>query len=144
MHNPSIADVEPDSPSLNPGADCSLTSGSPRHPDPLQFRHPDFCPRRTALHSRPAILLLTVLLFAPSSLTAQARRPTPPTRNPHSPGYVKAKQLPDTQVPPPTADGNFILGPTHSPAPELAAFAAEPHPKGQVPHFAHGTVTSSP
>jgi predicted alpha/beta superfamily hydrolase len=36
-------------------------------------------------------------------------------------GYVAAKELPDGQVPPPNADGNFIVGPTHTPAPELSA-----------------------
>ena len=64
----------------------------------------------------------------------------PPTRDANSPGFVKAVRLPDGDLPPPAADGNFILGPTHAPAPELAAFAAEPHPKGAVPHFAHGSV----
>jgi enterochelin esterase family protein len=48
-------------------------------------------------------------------------RPTPPTRNPHTPGYVDAKDLPDGTVPSPNADGNFILGPTHTPAPEMTA-----------------------
>ena len=46
-------------------------------------------------------------------------RPTPPTRDPLTRGYVPAKQLSDGAVPPATADGNFILGPTHNPAPEL-------------------------
>jgi iron(III)-enterobactin esterase len=54
--------------------------------------------------------------LAPPSPTA---RPTPPTRDPLTPGYVSAKQLSDGAVPPATADGNFILGPTHNPAPEL-------------------------
>jgi len=53
--------------------------------------------------------------------TAAARpaRPTPPTRDPHTPGYVEAKELPDGANAPATADGNFILGPTHNPAPEV-------------------------
>ena len=51
----------------------------------------------------------------------QTARPTPPTRDPHSPGYVQAKELPDGTVPPPDQDGNFIIGPTHPPAPEMAA-----------------------
>ena len=46
-------------------------------------------------------------------------RPTPPTRDPHTPGYVAAKELPDGEVPPADADGNFIIGPTHKPAPEM-------------------------
>jgi enterochelin esterase-like enzyme len=43
----------------------------------------------------------------------------PPTRDPHSPGYVIAKELPDGANAPATQDGNFILGPTHKPAPEM-------------------------
>ncbi len=51
----------------------------------------------------------------------QTARPVPPTRDPHSPGYVQAKELPDGTVPPPDQDGNFIIGPTHPPAPEMTA-----------------------
>ena len=56
-------------------------------------------------------------------LAAQAAppRPQPPTRDPQTPGYVKATELPDGSVPPTDADGNFIIGPTHNPAPEMAA-----------------------
>jgi len=46
-------------------------------------------------------------------------RPTPPTRDPHTAGYVKAKELPDGEVPPASKDGNFIIGPTHSVAQEM-------------------------
>ena len=46
-----------------------------------------------------------------------ATRPTPPTRDPHTPGYVTARELPDGSNPPANADGNFIIGPTHNPAP---------------------------
>ncbi len=46
-------------------------------------------------------------------------RPTPPARDPHTPGYVTAKELPDGAVPPADADGNFIIGPTHKRAPEM-------------------------
>ena len=51
----------------------------------------------------------------------QAPRPLPPTRDPHSPGYVQARELPDGTVPPADQDGNFILAPTHPPAPEMTA-----------------------
>jgi enterochelin esterase-like enzyme len=47
-------------------------------------------------------------------------RPVPPTRDPLTPGYVKATELPDGAVPASDQLGNFILGPTHAPAPELA------------------------
>jgi enterochelin esterase family protein len=54
-----------------------------------------------------------------ASAIAQTPRPTPPTRDPHTPGYVAAKQLPDGANAPANTDGNFILGPTHNPAPEM-------------------------
>ena len=54
----------------------------------------------------------------PTPTTAPTPRPQPPTRDPHTPGYVTARELPDGTVPPPDADGNFIIGPTHPPAPE--------------------------
>jgi enterochelin esterase family protein len=57
---------------------------------------------------------------APSD-APRPRRPTPPTRDPHTPGYVTAKELPDGEVPHPDADGNFIIGSTHNPAPEMTA-----------------------
>ena len=46
-------------------------------------------------------------------------RPTPPTRDPHTAGYVKATELPDGEIPPADKDGNFIIGPTHVAAPEM-------------------------
>jgi iron(III)-enterobactin esterase len=69
------------------------------------------------------ISVLTGLDPAPAQTpTAAARpaRPTPPTRDPNTPGYVKAKELPDGANAPANVDGNFILGPTHNPAPEMA------------------------
>ena len=59
---------------------------------------------------------------APAPAT-RPTRPTPPTRDPHTPGYVTARELPDGTDPPANADGNFIIGPTHNPAPEMAAAA---------------------
>ncbi len=60
-------------------------------------------------------------------------RPQAPTRDPNSPGYVKAKELEDGKVPPPHADGNFIIGPTHNPAPE--SLEQPGVPKGMVHEF---------
>src|SRR6266478_4261574 len=67
--------------------------------------------------------------------TAPARpaRPTPPTRDPNTPGYVTAKDLPDGANAPVNADGNFILGPAHNPAPEMAV--QEGVPQGAVFNF---------
>ncbi len=42
---------------------------------------------------------------------------SPPTRDPANPNYPRATELPDGTLPPPGAEGNFIIGPTHKPAP---------------------------
>jgi iron(III)-enterobactin esterase len=63
----------------------------------------------------------------------QATRPTPPTRDPHTPGYVSARELPDGSNPPANADGNFIVGPTHNPAPEMSVHQGVP--QGSVYEF---------
>jgi enterochelin esterase-like enzyme len=60
-------------------------------------------------------------------------RPLAPTRDPNTPGYVKAKELPDGAIPSPKEDGNFIIGPTHNPAPEM--IVKEGVPKGDVFEF---------
>jgi iron(III)-enterobactin esterase len=64
---------------------------------------------------------------------AGAARQAPPTREPSTPGYVKAKELPDGTIPSPKEDGDFIIGPTHNAAPEMAA--NEGVPKGDVFEF---------
>src|SRR5581483_4094188 len=51
----------------------------------------------------------------------RAARPTPPARDPNTPGYVKAQELPDGENAPANKDGNFIIGPTHPAAPESTA-----------------------
>jgi iron(III)-enterobactin esterase len=60
---------------------------------------------------------LVSILFLGAAFAASQNsvRPTPPERDPHAPGYVQATELPDGATPPPTADGNFIVGPTHTP-----------------------------
>jgi enterochelin esterase-like enzyme len=62
--------------------------------------------------------------------TASAQRSTSPTRDPRSPGFVEAKELPDGDVPPTDVEGNFIIGPTHKAAAEAAV--QESVPQGQV------------
>lgn len=63
----------------------------------------------------------TLAFFSVASWTfAVPGQTIPPARDPHTPGYVKAQMLPDGFLPPPSADGNFILGPTHAPAPEMS------------------------
>ena len=65
----------------------------------------------------------------PSPATRRVR-PTPPARDPNTPGYVTARELPDGAVPPADADGNFIIGPTHKKAPEMTV--QEGVPQGTV------------
>ena len=60
-------------------------------------------------------------------------RPTTPIRDPNTPGYVRAKDLPDGASAPAKADGNFIIGPTHDPAPEMTVL--EGVPRGTVYTF---------
>jgi len=69
---------------------------------------------------------------------ANPPRPTPPTRDPNTPGYVAAKELPDGTVPATDADGNFIIGPTHNAAAETVAHDGVP--QGMVYEF---TINSS-
>ena len=76
--------------------------------------------------------LLPAMAQAPAKASTGARPPDP-TRDPNTPGYVKAKELPDGAIPSPKEDGNFIIGPTHNPAPEMAA--NESVPKGDVFEF---------
>src|SRR4026207_163477 len=74
---------------------------------------------------------------APPAQTAPpGTRPAPPARDPNTPGYVTAKELPDGSVPPSDVDGNFIIGPTHNPAPEMT-------PKEGVPQGALHNLTMS-
>ena len=67
-------------------------------------------------------------------------RPTPPTRDPHTSGYVAATELPDGRNPPANADGNFILGPTHDAAPEASVH--EGVPQGAVSEFTMDSADS--
>src|ERR1022692_1495469 len=56
---------------------------------------------------------------------ARPARPAPPARDPNTPGYVTARELPDGANAPVDADGNFIIGPTHNPAPEMTTNAMQ-------------------
>ena len=64
----------------------------------------------------------------------------PLPRDPNSPGYVAARDLPDGTNPPANADGNFILGPTHEPAPEISQH--EGVPQGTVFEFTMNSADS--
>jgi enterochelin esterase-like enzyme len=83
------------------------------------------------------------LLAGASLALAQAPptvRPAPPTRDPHTPGYVTATELPDGSNPPANADGNFIIGPTYQPAAEMSVH--EGVPQGTVYEFTMNSADS--
>jgi enterochelin esterase-like enzyme len=93
------------------------------------------------------IAILLGLATGVDPATAQAppgaqapMRPVIPTRDPKTPGYVAAKELPDGSIPSPKEDGNFILGPTHSPAAEMAV--QEGVPQGTVYNFTMNSADS--
>lgn len=72
------------------------------------------------------IIALFALPLVSLPIVAAPPRPTPPARDPHTPGYVEAKELPDAAVPPIDDNGNFIIGPTHKSAPETVAHDGVP------------------
>src|SRR5262245_54901420 len=76
------------------------------------------------------IAVLFILMVARPALAAKRNRPTPPTRDPHTAGYVEAKELQDGAVPPADVNGNFIIGPTHNRAAELSEESDVP--KGKI------------
>jgi enterochelin esterase family protein len=113
------------------------------------------------MHRLPSIALLTILIGAAFAAHSQAStapqvspapqppstavpprapRPQAPTRDPHTPGYVTATELPDGANAPANADGNFILGPTHPAASESTEQPGVP--KGKVIEFTMSSADS--
>ena len=94
-----------------------------------------------------SIAFMVALTAGATSATAQPQavapspvRPMPPTRDPHTPGYVEARELPDGANPPANADGNFIIGPTHNASPESST--PQDAPKGAVIEFTMNSAGS--
>ena len=83
--------------------------------------------------------LLGVVLNSMAGLNPATAAP-PPTRDPHTPGFVAATELPDGAIPSPDADGNFIIGPTHHPAPEMMMQTNVP--QGTVYNFTMSSTNS--
>jgi len=81
-----------------------------------------------------SVLVAVGLLAVAGHALAQSANPSPcpprpttwPTRDAHTAGYVVAKELPDGANAPADVDGNFILGPTHNPAPEAVEQVSVP------------------
>ena len=81
------------------------------------------------------LLLIALLLFACSP--AQPQKPAPPTREP---SLVAAHSLTDGELPAANQDGDFILGPTHAPAP--ATLPQPGVPRGTVSDFVLNSTDS--
>ncbi len=93
------------------------------------------------LLSALAVPVLTQTTTPPAAPQApKPKYPPPPTRDPRTPRYVQAKELPDGTLPSSDADGNFILGPTHPAAPEMDAVPATPH--GTILEFTMNSADS--
>jgi enterochelin esterase family protein len=73
------------------------------------------------------------ILFLAGGQAPKPIQVSAPTRDPHIEGYVKAKELPDGQLPTAKQNGDFIIGPTH--AADSATTEQEGVPKGQVVEF---------
>jgi iron(III)-enterobactin esterase len=107
------------------------TSAKRSKPDPMHFHRPPFI----------AILLACSLAHAQTPAPPSTpSRPVPPTRSPDTTGFVAAKPLSDSALPPANEDGNFILGPTHIPAPNTVSRPDVPH--GVVSEFVLNSVDS--
>jgi hypothetical protein len=91
-------------------------------------------------HTAIASFVLSVLGAGSTLVLSQGG---PPVRDPRTAGYVtatNATELADGAVPPLTATGNFILGPTHAPAAEVTAQAGVPH--GTIHTFTMSSTAS--
>jgi iron(III)-enterobactin esterase len=91
-------------------------------------------------------LLLSPMVLAGTAMsqvsptTVRPLRPTPPTRDPGTPGYVAAIELTDGANAPADVDGNFILGPTHNPG--LETTVQEGVPQGKIFEFTMSSTDS--
>ena len=71
---------------------------------------------------------------------ARGRGTPAPTRDPQAPGYVAATMLTDGDVPSAAAYGNFVIGPTHTPAPEMTVQPGVP--QGTIHNFTMESTAS--
>jgi enterochelin esterase family protein len=94
-----------------------------------------------AVYAAALTISLAISALTQQSPTPPAPRPVPPARDPHTPGYVKAVTLPDGENAPAATDGNFILGPTHTPSPESVENPAVP--QGTIVEFTMSSTESN-
>ena len=88
------------------------------------------CSERGCGHVKSVLPRLSNLVFGAlcflSCLLAQLPVEKATPRDPHTPGCVEATELSDGALPSPNVNGNFIVGPTHSPATEMSPNEAVP------------------
>ena len=128
---------------------CHLTVAAPRQSAANSKRLNSVAFGRKPLRWFYATVWLGAFLCSPTGInlaTAQSTtnppvRPIPPARDPHTPGFVMATELPDGTVPPVDTDGNFIIGPTHNRAPEMIVRTNVP--PGTVYHFNMSSADSN-
>jgi iron(III)-enterobactin esterase len=94
---------------------------------------------RTGLAMAIGLAAMAVSLLAQNPQPANPP-PAPPTRDPLSPGYVKATELPDGALPPVNATGNFIISAAHPPSADMAA--KDGVPKGTIRTFTMSSADS--
>src|SRR5215469_8493678 len=80
-----------------------------------------------------AVTLITVLTCSWVVAAPPARKAAPPVRKFDAPGSPPFKVLKTGENPPLDADGNFVIGPEYTPAPERKA--VEGVPQGKVKQF---------
>jgi enterochelin esterase-like enzyme len=89
------------------------------------------------------VLLYLIAGTAPATGQSTTNHPAhtpPPTRDPHTPGYVTATELPDGTNPPADVDGNFIIGPTYHHPPEMMVLTNVP--QGTIYSFTMSSADS--
>jgi iron(III)-enterobactin esterase len=96
---------------------------------------------KTAMETKFDFLLAaTSVLLILTAIVALAQNREAPVRDPHTAGYVAAKDLPDGANAPADADGNFVIGPTHTAVAEML-----PHdgvPQGTLIEFTMSSADS--
>src|SRR5579871_1454630 len=88
--------------------------------------------RRSALLSAILAVVFSPAYGQTPPTPQSTPRPTQPTRDPKTPGYVAAKELPDHTNPPANVDGNFIIGPNYE---VPSGISTQDTPNGTVIEF---------
>ena len=89
------------------------------------------------MSKQPMTILITLIacacLFSEMTFAQKPKRQPPPTRKFDAPGAPKFQKLNPGENPPLDVDGNFVIGPAYTPAPERKA--VDGVPQGRVQQF---------